>query len=199
MTNLPVSGEFRVTAIYGQSGKYWKNGHKGIDLVANDRRIYATCNGTVRNVGYDAGGWGRFVSIDEPNGRRHIFCHLKNDSVTVKKGDAVNRLTVLGIMGATGNVTGVHLHYQLQQGNQVINPTVHLGIPNKVGSYHSKNYAIKEVDKMAYKDQSQIPAWAKAAVEKATKEGWMIGDEEGNFRPNEPITRAEMAVILSRL
>ena len=52
---------------------------------------------------------------------------------------------------------------------------------------------------MLYKDQAEIPAWAKAAVEKVTEKGWMEGDTDGNFRPNDPITRAEMAVILSRL
>ncbi len=199
MTNLPVTGAFRVTAIYGQTGSYWANGHKGIDIVADNRKVYATCNGTVRKVGYDEGGWGRFVSIDEPNGRRHIFCHLKNDSVTVQKGDTVTRETVIGTMGATGNVTGIHLHYQLQQGDAVIDPTLHLGIPNKKGSYHSADYQIKEVEQVAYKDQKQIPAWAKKAVAEAAEKGWMVGDDAGNFRPNEPVTRAEMAVILSRL
>lgn len=199
MTNLPVSGAFQVTAIYGQQGSYWKNGHRGIDLVAGDRRIFATCNGTVRKVGYDEAGWGQFVSIDEPNGRRHIFCHLQKNSVSVKKGDAVDRLTVLGMMGATGNVSGVHLHYQLQQGDAVIDPTLHLGIPNKKGRYHSKDYPLEEVNSMCFKDRKQIPQWAQKAVEAVAEEGLMIGDADGNFRPNDPVTRAEMAVILSRL
>ncbi|MBQ7090041.1 MAG: peptidoglycan DD-metalloendopeptidase family protein [Clostridia bacterium] len=199
MTNLPITGAFRVTAIYGQSGAYWANGHKGIDLVADRLTVYSTCIGRVRNVGYDAKGWGQFVSIEEPNGRRHIFCHLKKDSVRVKKGAAVDRTTVLGIMGATGNVTGVHLHYQLQQGDTVIDPTLHLGIPNRKGSYHSKNYQIKEAEAMIFKDQKKIPQWAKEAVEEVSEKGLMIGDDNGNFRPDDPITRAEMAVILSRL
>ena len=52
---------------------------------------------------------------------------------------------------------------------------------------------------MIFKDQAEIPAWAKEAVEKAAEKGWMVGDENGNFRPNDPISRAEMAVVLSRL
>ena len=198
MTNLPVTGPFGITAVYGQKGKYWANGHKGIDFVAEDKRIFATCDGVVRTVSYDANGWGQYVSIGDDEGRRHIFCHLVKGSVTVKKGDKVNRSTVIGTMGATGNVTGVHLHYQLQNGETVIDPCAYLGIPNKVGNYHSKDYLIKEVETMEFKDKDTFPAWAKESIEKVKDQGLMLGDENGNFRPNDPVTRAELAVILAR-
>ncbi len=199
MTYLPVTGAFSVTATYGQQGSYWAKGHQGIDLVADDRRIFCTCYGSVRLVAYDAGGWGHYVSVGDAEGRRHIFCHLAEGSIKVKAGDAVTPLTVLGTMGATGNVTGVHLHYQLQQGTTVIDPAAYLGIPNLVGHYHSEDFTIKEEPSMDFKDQSAIPDWAKEAVQTVSEKGWMIGDDAGNFRPNDPITRAEMAVILSRL
>lgn len=197
MTKLPITGPFSVTAVYGQQGNYWKNGHKGIDFVAADRRVFCTCNGKVRKVNYDAEGWGEYVSVADAEGRWHIFCHLVRGSVTVKVGDTVTPLTVLGTMGATGNVTGVHLHYQLQNGQTVIDPTPYLGVPNRVGNYHSKDF--EEVDEMAYKDEAQIPAWAKAAVDAAAEKGLMKGDDDGNFRPNDPVTRAELAVVLNRL
>ena len=57
MTLLPVTGAFSVTAVYGQKGSLWRDGHKGIDFAADDRRVYATCNGTVRLVAFDEGGW----------------------------------------------------------------------------------------------------------------------------------------------
>ena len=199
MTHLPVTGDFSVTAVYGQAGPYWANGHKGIDIVSSDKRIFSTCNGTVRVVAFDAGGWGQYISIQGDEGYRHIFCHLVKGSVGVKAGDRVTPLTVLGTMGATGNVTGVHLHYQLQQGNTVVDPTVYLEIPNKIGSYHSENFKRKEEETDMFSDQSSIPDWAMEAVERAAEKGLMVGDEQGNFRPNDPITRAEMTVILSRL
>lgn len=199
MTNLPVTGDFTITAVYGQKGSHWANGHQGIDFVAADRRIFATCTGKVRRVAYDPGGWGWYVSIGDEEGRRHIFCHLKAGSIEVVPGETVNRNTVIGIMGATGNVTGVHLHYQLQMGETVIDPTDWLGIPNRVGGYNSEDYQIEEVSKMDFKDKAEIPAWAKAAVEEAAADGLMLGDGDGNFRPNDPITRAEFAVVLQRL
>lgn len=202
MTNLPVVGEFFITAIYGQKGEYWASGHKGIDVVSSDKTIYCTCDGMVRNVSFDTGGWGQFVSVDADDGYRHIFCHLVKGSVRVKKGDRVSRLTVLGTMGATGNVTGVHLHYQLQKGSVVIDPTKWLGIPNKKGKYNSKDYELKDGDCMTandYKDKKEIPEWAFGAVDVATKDGIMCGDEKGRFRPNEPMTRAEFAVVYERM
>lgn len=196
MTNLPITGPFRVTAVFGQKGSYWANGHKGIDLVADDRRIFSSCDGTVKTVAFDEGGFGQYVVVEDAQGRRHYFCHMVRGSVLVKAGQKVDRLTVLGTMGATGNVTGLHLHYELRQGSDVLNPAEWLGIPNQVGSYHSKDFEVKE---MAYKDDAEIPAWAKAAVDQVTADGLMQGDTNGNFRPNDPVTRAELAVVLARL
>ncbi len=201
MTNLPITGAFEITAIYGQKGKYWANGHKGIDFVAKDKRIFATCDGIVRTVAYDPGGWGHYISIGEDNGRRHIFCHLAAGSIKVKVGQKVTRETVIGTMGATGNVSGVHLHYQLQQGTVVIDPCSYLGIPNKVGSYHSKDYALEEVSILdRFKDKDQIPKWAleEQIVEKAVKAGIVEGDENGNLRPLDPITRIEAMALIVR-
>lgn len=196
MTKLPITGAFRVTAIYGQQGTYWANGHKGIDLVADDHRIYSTCEGVVKTVAFDADGWGQYIVVEDQEGLRHHFCHLVRGSAKVKMGQAVDPLTVIGTMGATGNVTGLHLHYELRKGSTVLDPAAWLGIPNRVGNYHSSDFEVKE---MLYKDQAEIPAWAKEAVEKVSEKGWMEGDTQGNFRPNDPITRAEMAMILSRL
>ena len=194
MTRLPVTGAFRVTATYGQTGSYWANGHQGIDLTAEDSRVFATCYGTVRLVAFDKNGWGRYVSVGDEQGQRHIFCHLQEGSVTVKAGDAVTPLTVLGRMGATGKATGTHLHYQLQQGETVKNPATYLGIPNKVGSYRSADYSA-----LAFRDAASVPQWAEKAVLEAVEQGLMLGDAEGTFRPNEPVTRAELAVVLQRL
>ena len=199
MTNLPVTGTFGITAVYGQQGKYWKDGHKGIDFVAEDKRIFATCDGVVRTVAYDANGWGQYVSIGDEAGRRHIFCHLEAGSVRVKKGDKVDRTTVIGTMGATGNVTGTHLHYQLQNGETVIDPCGYLGIPNKVGGYHSEDYQIEEVKKMEFRDKALFPEWAAESIEKVKDAGLMLGDDNGNFNADRPVTRAELAVVLARL
>ena len=200
MTNLPVTGAFSITAVYGQQGKYWANGHKGIDFVASDKRVFSTCDGVVRTVAYDADGWGQYVSIGDDEGRRHIFCHLVKGSVKVKKGDKVTRDTVIGTMGDTGNVTGVHLHYQLQIGDTVVDPGTYLGIPNKIGGYSSKDFQIEEVKRMPFKDYDKVPKWAKdeKIVEKAVELGIVKGDNNGNLCPNDTPTKIEVLAMIVR-
>ena len=199
MTNLPVTGEFSVTAAYGQKGKYWSSVHKGIDITCSNRIVYATCDGTVKVVSYDKDGWGRYVTIKSDDGTIHIFCHMVNDSVNVKSGQRVDRLTKIGIMGTTGNSTGVHLHFQINNANgEAVNPCGYLGIPNKTGKYNSKNYEIG-VDKMKFKDESNISEWAKDAVQKVSEAGVMLGDNLGYFNPKSNITREEAAVIIAKI
>lgn len=41
--------------------------------------------------------------------------------------------------------------------------------------------------------------WAKGSIERLAKLGLIKGDEKGNFRPDQPITRAEVAVLLDRV
>ena len=155
MTNLPIIGSFKVTATYGQKGSAWKDGHKGIDIVCNDKNIYATCDGTVRVVAYDANGWGQYVSIGDADGNRHIFCHLVKGSVKVTKGQKVNRNTIIGTMGSSGNSSGVHLHYQLNDKNNTPkNPCSYLGVPNAKGTYNSDDYAIDKNKKEEVKNNT---------------------------------------------
>ena len=225
MTNLPITGKFNITATYGQTGPYWKNGHKGIDFTCDNLNIYATCDGTVKVVSYDANGWGQYVSIHDQQGSRHIFCHLVKGSVKVKVGQNVNRTTIIGTMGATGNVTGRHLHYQINDKNNIpINPCPYLGIPNKKGVYDSNDYQIAEekpapapentakeeedvtqeqFNKMMDVYLSQLAAqpidpWAKEDMAWAQKEGLINGDENGNTMPRKFLTREELAAVLHR-
>ena len=145
-TNIPLTGEFRVTCEYGKKGN-WKAGyHTGIDLVG-DEKIYATCDGKVTRTGFD-NSYGNFIVIkNNEDGRFHWYCHLSK--ILVNVGDTVSRITRIGIMGSTGNSTGKHLHFEIRNtgnkyGNQ-INPAEYMGIQNKVGTYNSANYPIKEV------------------------------------------------------
>lgn len=63
--------------------------------------------------------------------------------------------------------------------------------------FDGKEY--KAMEKPRYKDEKDIPAWAKDAVERVAEAGLMLGHDDGTFKPNEPLTRAQMAVILDRL
>lgn len=150
MTNLPLTGVFNITAVFKQVNKnLWKTlgFHTGIDFTGSDS-IYSTCNGIVDSINY-SNAYGNYIIIKEDEtSRYHYFCHLK--SVKVKKGQRVNRATIIGIMGSTGNVTGKHLHYEIRKtkGNLVesnlVNPAEYCQIPNIKGTYNSINYPVND-------------------------------------------------------
>lgn len=143
-TNIPLTGKFKVTCIYHKKGNNWSAGwHTGIDLIGSDN-IYSSCNGHVVRTGFDT-SYGNFIVVkNNEDGKYHWFCHLSK--IYKKTGQEVLRTTVIGKMGATGNVTGKHLHFEIRNAsnkyNDNSNPATYMGIPNKVGWYNSSNFKI---------------------------------------------------------
>ena len=136
MTKSPLAGIVRVTCIFGKRGN-WKAGfHTGIDLVNDDKIVYSSCFGRIVNMGYDA-SYGNFVVIKASDGLYHWYCHLSQ--ITCNMNQEVTPENKIGIMGETGNATGVHLHYEIRNKSNrygdVINPADYIGIMNKLGSY----------------------------------------------------------------
>ena len=150
MTNIPLTGEFKVTCEFKRKGNWMAGWHTGIDLVG-DEKIYATCDGEVVRTGYDK-SYGNFIVVkDSATGKYHWFCHLSK--INVVTGTKVTRTSKIGVMGNTGNSTGKHLHFEIRNENNkygaVSDPAEYMGIPNKVGTYNTADYQIKEVVKPA--------------------------------------------------
>ena len=53
-----------------------------------------------------------YVRIKHNNGYQTLYYHLKSNTICVKKGDKVKKGQKIGIIGATGKATGIHLHFQ---------------------------------------------------------------------------------------
>lgn len=92
--------------------------HNGIDLAISgnptNTPIYASADGEVIQAGVLSPGWesyGNYIVIRHNNG----FCtgYAHNASISVSVGDKVSQGQQIGIMGATGDVTGIHSHFQL--------------------------------------------------------------------------------------
>ena len=144
MTNIPLTGDFRVTCEFRRPGSWAAGWHTGIDLVNDNRKIYSSCNGVVTRTGYDK-SYGNFIVVqDNDTGLFHWYCHLSK--ISVSRYAIVNRASQIGIMGKTGNATGIHLHYEIRNPSNlygdVIDPADYMGIPNEVGSYNTGNYPI---------------------------------------------------------
>jgi len=105
-------------------GQRWGKLHKGIDIARpSDRTIKAADNGTVISAGYN-GGYGNKVVIDHNNGMKTVYAHLSSISVSV--GQVVSQGQKLGVMGSTGNSTGIHLHFEVHEDGNLKNPQDYL-------------------------------------------------------------------------
>ena len=138
MTRCIFHGMFRITGTYLQTTGAWTPAypHKGLDMVGDDHTVYSPVNGTVDRATNVGDGFGNYVRITGEDGRRYYFAHLA--SFAVKANQRVGVGEVLGVMGATGNVTGPHTHFEIRNaaGNNA-DPAAFLGLPNVQGSYSS--------------------------------------------------------------
>ena len=113
----PVAGKYRIRSGEGArkarrttNGAMMSSFHHGADWAGptpgSKPDIQNITAGKVVWVG-KAGGWGNTVIVQNPDGYTVQYGHL--DSIAVKVGDQVPAGGKIGVMGATGNVTGVHL------------------------------------------------------------------------------------------
>ena len=99
--------------------------HTGIDIAApTGTPVTAAAAGVVVQAGLLAGGWGRAVTIDHGNGLQTLYAHLS--AVSVKAGAAVGSGSSIGAVGATGDATGPHLHFEEQLRGAAIDPLLSL-------------------------------------------------------------------------
>lgn len=98
--------------------------HQGVDLAPKSGKdgepVYVTGNGVVKVVGYDAGGYGRYILVDHGFGYQTRYAHLSEAMVV--KGQEVQRGQQIALMGNTGRSTGTHLHYEVIYMNRHVNP-----------------------------------------------------------------------------
>jgi len=117
---LPIGGPFILGAAFGECGSHWQNCHTGQDfVVASGTPVLAVASGTV--VGVSNGGpYGRLTRLDHGNGVQTWYAHQSEQDVSV--GDPVTMGQRIGLSGATGNVTGPHLHLEVRLGGTPVDP-----------------------------------------------------------------------------
>ncbi|MER5371759.1 peptidoglycan DD-metalloendopeptidase family protein [Streptomyces sp. NPDC002553] len=105
-------GSYTVGTPYHKSGRMWSLGyHTGLDLVAaSGTPIYAPADGKVVHAG-PGGSYGNMTKLQHTGGVITLFAH--QTSIKVSVGQSVKRGQQIGTVGATGNVTGPHLHWEV--------------------------------------------------------------------------------------
>ncbi|MEV1063089.1 M23 family metallopeptidase [Streptomyces sp. NPDC050263] len=107
---LPITGSY-VSTGYQASSSLWSSGsHTGIDFHASSgTTVHAVGLGTVVEAGW-AGSYGYQVVIKMNDGTYTQYGHLS--SIEVSVGQQVTPGQRIALSGATGNVTGPHLHFE---------------------------------------------------------------------------------------
>ena len=107
----PVPGR-KVTYPYGvKNSRYAAGYHTGDDYAApTGSNAVAVRSGTIRWSNDNGGAYGKWMGLDADNGRTYVYCHLSVRGLAA--GKKVEAGQVIGKVGATGNVTGPHLHFE---------------------------------------------------------------------------------------
>jgi murein DD-endopeptidase MepM/ murein hydrolase activator NlpD len=114
----------RVSSFFGVVSPLRPHGHRGIDFAARTGTpVLASADGkVVSSTDLDAGGakFGKTILVAHANGLESFYAHL--DRRVVAGGDFVKAGQVIGMSGATGKVTGPHLHFEVRQAGHVTDP-----------------------------------------------------------------------------
>ena len=120
----------RITSLFGsgrQVNGVWRTRHYGLDIAGPKGAPVRVANrGVVALVGHFFYG-GISVYVHHGDGLMTVYHHLSRALVAV--GDTVERGQLIGKVGATGRVTGPHLHWGAQYGTVSFDPTELLKLP----------------------------------------------------------------------
>ncbi|MDE5564238.1 MAG: M23 family metallopeptidase, partial [Oscillospiraceae bacterium] len=131
-SRLPCNGEILQEYSNGELVKSVTTGvwqtHNGIDIAADPGDpVYPMDPGVVMTIEEDA-LWGVCVTIDHKNGIYSKYCGL-HPGLSVTEGDAVTNTEPIGNVGnmiEVENALPSHLHFELRQGDVLINPIAYL-------------------------------------------------------------------------
>lgn len=121
IVRLPVANGSRMGAGFGAG-----RNHHGVDWNPGvNTPVRAIADGVVSEVGNPSGSLGVYVVIDHViDGQSYssAYGHMALGSLHLQPGDSVQVGEVIGRVGSTGMSTGPHLHFEIRQGGEAIDP-----------------------------------------------------------------------------
>ena len=130
----PVPGFTTVTTSFGEVYNLVDpagSAHTGVDLAGagiNGTPIYAIQDGLVVTSGYSNYGYGNYVIINHgecvDNNSSYISLYGHCSALVAKEGETVKKGDLIGYVGTTGNSTGPHLHLEVRENGERVNPLI---------------------------------------------------------------------------
>lgn len=117
-----VNGFF-ISCPFGYENPYTQMEHSGMDFAAEEgTSVLAAADGTVVKAEFDVQK-GNYIEIGHEGGYATVYCNLKE--MYVQPGDTVRTGDKIGTVGKTGMATGPHLHLELLQAGEPVDPTLY--------------------------------------------------------------------------
>ena len=119
--SLPLT-KYRITGVYAPLSRYE---HQGIDLSApKGTPVKSAHDGKVIYASNRLSFYGKTVIVEYSKYWSSLYAHL--DSIKISEGQKISKGQIIGTVGRTGRVTGVHLHFELIYKKQPVNPKFYL-------------------------------------------------------------------------
>ena len=120
----PLNSVYITSSYGGRTLNGYYDFHLGVDLRASSGTwVYASDGGEVVFAGYN-GSYGYLIKIKHDNGDYTYYAHLSK--IAVSSGTRVYKGQYIALSGATGNVTGAHLHFEIRKNGSTVNPVSYL-------------------------------------------------------------------------
>ena len=126
---VPVCGSMLLPLVeFTRESQLFHGPHHGLDLVApNGSPIMAAQDGIVGYIGW-LGPYGRTVEISHEEGMITRYGHLRAWAPGLKTGQPIGLGEIIGQVGASGQATGPHLHFEVRIDDQPVDPARYLGL-----------------------------------------------------------------------
>lgn len=104
-----------------QISQRFKDGHLAMDFATEyGSSVKPVAPGVVEKAVWDPYGKGKIVIINHGQNFKTLYAHLSQ--INVKEGEVVDYDKVIGNVGLTGHTTGSHLHLEVLDNNELVNP-----------------------------------------------------------------------------
>lgn len=118
-----IDGDARVTSTYGMRRDPIRGDmryHRGIDIAAQRGTPIVPIDIGIVVFAGQHGGHGKTVVVRHPNGMESLYGHASE--LLVREGDSVHPGEAIAEVGSTGRSTGPHVHFEVREDGQPINP-----------------------------------------------------------------------------